>query len=64
MPPTRSSSSGSDFAASITFFSFVKAAWWITGPMKFSKEVEGPTFRAFVEEMRRGLRVGQREEGM
>ena len=32
--------------------------------MKFSKEVGGPTFRALVSDMRRGLRVGQREEGM
>ena len=64
MPPTKSSSSGSDLAASITFFSFVKEAWWITGPMKFSKEVGGPVFRDFVWDMRRGSRVGQREEGM
>lgn len=64
MPPTSSSSSGSDLAASITFCSFVKEAWWITGPMKFSKEVGGPVFRDLVREMRRGFRVGQREEGM
>ena len=32
--------------------------------MKFSKEVGGPVLRDLVWEMRRGLRVGQREEGM
>ena len=64
MPPTRHSSSGSDFASSITVFSLLKEAAWITGPMKFEKSVGGPTFRDWVREIRSGFIAGQSGEGM